>query len=422
MFKLLVIGSSYPHSAHSVRAANVVIFQMLIALASDGRGRVGYQLVSRGSDPKPTETEINGLKELEKKGVEVLPPIRLESVKIKRSSFLKIVKSLRSDFYPESIDGELVYSSILNFSADMILVPWSEWLTALCADFPIKKFAYYGNPDHKSRAYRIKFEQKYNIAPNSKLRSFITLKLLEKRHLEVMFKYNIIGNVAQNDAEYYRKKGHQNSFYLQNLWVDRFGSEWKKMRDMAENDNRPIKIVANIGQLGGTANRYGLELLTLFVSVLKKKMDPIKYELNIYGAGELVPTIKAMLQGPEIRFRGFVEDIDSEILASQVFLCLNNASLFKVGHTRYLHAWSLGSFIVAHKDVILSMPELNNNINCMLGQDLDDMANIIKTAVEDKNLRRNIGAAGYETFKRDFSPNMVALKIWDSIFASSRPV
>jgi hypothetical protein len=296
---------------------------MLKALASDGRGCVGYQLVRRGSDPKPTETEINGLKEIEKEGVEVLPPIQLPSVKIKRSNFLKIVNSLRSDFYPDSIHGELVYSSIVNFNADMILVPWSEWLTALCADFPTKKFAYYGNPDHKSRAHRLNFDEKYKIAPQSKIRSFITLKLLERRHLEIMSKYNTIGNVAKNDANYYKKMGHPNSFYLQNLWVDRFGTDWTKIRDRAETNDKPIKILANIGQLGGTANRYGLELLTTFVPILKKKMGNIKYELNIYGAGEIVPNIKSMLQGPEVKFRGFVEDIDSELLSSQIFLCLN---------------------------------------------------------------------------------------------------
>jgi hypothetical protein len=66
------------------------------------------------------------------------------------------------------------------------------------------------------------------------------------------------------------------------------------------------------------------------------------------------------------------------------------------------------------------MPELMNNINCMLGRDLDDIASIIKIAVADKELRRNIGAAGYDTFKRHFSADIVTSKIWDSILASSR--
>ena len=54
----------------------------------------------------------------------------------------------------------------------------------------------------------------------------------------------------------------------------------------------------------------------------------------------------------------------------------------------------------------------------MLGQDLEDIAMIIKTAVMDKDLRRRIGAAGYDSFKEYFSANIVASKMWDSILAS----
>ncbi|MBI4994118.1 glycosyltransferase family 4 protein [Candidatus Peregrinibacteria bacterium] len=139
------------------------------------------------------------------------------------------------------------------------------------------------------------------------------------------------------------------------------------------------------------------------------------YEVHLFGAGSLHPAVAPKLNVPEVRMRGFVDDIDAELLKSRVFLCVNNGSVYKVGHTRYLHAWSLGCCVVAHKDAALSMPEIVHDKNALLGQNPAEIANLIKTAIEDPGLRARIGEGGYNTFKEYFVASSVAPKILDKI-------
>jgi hypothetical protein len=422
MIKLLVVGSLFPHSAHSVRAANVVVFEMLRALASKGRGHVGYLIVRRKLDPPPTETELAGLHELSCLGVDVLEPIQLPQGEKARSAWLKLIDSQRTDFYPDSIHSNLVYQKIRQFSPHMLFVPWSEWLTALCAEFPIKKFAYYGNPDHKAGIWRMAFDRRHGISRASRLRLKLALSLLEREHIKVMSKYDLIGDVAENDAKYYINKGLKNVFYIQAMWIDRFGASWQEKRQCAFDKSRPIKIIANVGQLGATANRYGLEILGRDVAPrLKDCMGDLPYELHILGMGELIPSLKAILARPEIIIRGFVEDIDQEIFESKVFLCLNNAGPFKVGHTRYLHAWSLGACVIAHQDAALSMPEMKHNQNCLLGRDIKEITEMIYLAISDNELCWRLGWSGYETFSKYFLANNVSDRIWHEIEHSMFP-
>jgi hypothetical protein len=115
-----------------------------------------------------------------------------------------------------------------------------------------------------------------------------------------------------------------------------------------------------------------------------------------------------LLAQPEIRIRGFVDDIDREISAAALFLCLNNASIYKVGHTRYLHAFSLGAPVLAHADASLSMPEIRHGENALLGDSIAAIAALAAEAIGDAALRRRIGSAGYDTFNDVFTADKVA--------------
>src|SRR5207245_1850417 len=128
-------------------------------------------------------------------------------------------------------------------------------------------------------------------------------------------------------------------------------------------------------------NTYGLEYLSQeILPALRKTFDGKKFEVHILGRGEPHPVIARYLAAPEIRVRGFVQDIDSELLSADVFLCANNATEYKVGHTRYLHAWSLGCCVVAHQDCRLSMPEMENGKNALLGGSATEIADCIAQA------------------------------------------
>ena len=109
--------------------------------------------------------------------------------------------------------------------------------------------------------------------------------------------------------------------------------------------------------------------------------------------------------------RGFVDDIDTELMTAPVFLCVNNASGFKVGHTRYLHAWSLGGCVVGHSDAALSMPEMVSGENCLLGRTAAEIADMVAAVSCDVALRRRLGEAGYATFVEKFTAGPIVDQI-----------
>lgn len=414
--KLLVIGNVWPHAGHTVRAANVVIYELVRALAAQSHSEVGYLRVRRSTETMPVKEESTGAEELAAAGVTMLDELVLEAPPRSRPAWLKLLNPRRSDFYPDSVYEGLVKEAICAFAPDMVLIPWSEWITALCANLPIVKFAYYGNPDHKAATWRIAFDKKNGIPTFHPLRVAIYLHLLEREHLRVMKQYELLGNVAANDAAYYVSKGHQNAFYIQNIWIDRFGPEWETLRERAATAGRPAKIIVNVGQLGGTANRYGLEILGKELApLLRNVLAGITYELHVLGLGQLAIPLKSFFDSPEIKLRGFVEDIDEEMFGADLFVCLNNGSPFKVGHTRYLHAWSLGSCVVAHRDAALSMPEMRHRENCLLGADAHEIAALIHEAIEHAPLRKQIGIGGYATFRQHFIAERVGHQLWSHI-------
>jgi len=171
-----------------------------------------------------------------------------------------------------------------------------------------------------------------------------------------------------------------------------------------------------LGRLSGTANTHGIHYLTTRVApLLPRPLGDRPYERNLYGGTNLASFVEQTLTDPRIRLRGFVPDIDRELLSSHLFLCLNNATAYKVGHTRYLHAWSLGCCVVAHRDANLSMPEIRHEENALLGGSPEEIADLIAIAAKDSELRRRIGEGGYETFQSQFRTEKVARKIFSMI-------
>jgi glycosyltransferase involved in cell wall biosynthesis len=394
-----------------VRAANVVIFELIKSLAAQSGLRVGVLQVVRPGEPAETENERESRRCLEGVGVEVLPELVLPKSNQKVPSWQKFLFHRPEDFYPDISHAPEIAGRLREWGADALIVPWSEWLTAACSAIPITKFAYYGNPDHKTGAARINHDVRLDGPSWRAARVRLGLAKLEKAHVEIMRRYDLVGDVAANDAAYYAAKGHPNAFYIRNVWIDRFGPSWRARRDTVER-NTPTIIIANVGKLDGTANRLGLDYLGGEVlPALRRRMPSGTFELKLLGAGKLHPRIQDRLQGADVTFTGFVDDIDDEILRAAIFLCVNNGTSFNVGHTRYLHAWSLGSCVVAHAAVSLAMPEIRHQENALLGNNAEAIAIEIARAASDRTLRRRIGEGGWRTYESCFRACVVAQHI-----------
>lgn len=380
------------------------------ALSRVALNRVGL-LVAWNTEPPPINSDEQAASEaLAAAGVTILPEVRIRRPTL-RPRLSRWALPKLEDLHPEAMEAAVLQRAVAAFEPDVLLPVWTEWLTAALSFLAIDKFAYYGNPDLKSVSARTEFLRNRGAigwAEYWKVKRFV--ERLEPVHQAAMNRYRWLGNVAANDAAYYAGRGHPNAFYIQNTWFDRFGSAWRERREVLEHSGRN-RILANVGKLSGTANTLGLHYLAtrLLPELLRLKNDELT--LRICGAGTLQPDVQSALRHPAIQMAGFVDDIDLEIVSSAVFLCVNNATSYKVGHTRYLHAWSLGSCVVAHRDAALSMPEIVHDENALLGEDERHLAELLDQALKDRRLRRRIGEGGYETFRQYFLADVVAPRI-----------
>ena len=223
---------------------------------------------------------------------------------------------------------------------------------------------------------------------------------------------NIIGNIAKNDALYYKNNGHKNSFYIQNTWFNKYSDKFIKKKIANFKLNHPIKIAANLGKLNATANTFGLiYLFEKIVPELRKIFKDKKFELHLFGSEKPEDFIPHKYKYSEVIYRGFVDKIDEALMECPIFLCCNNATLYNVGHTRYLHAWTLGRCVIAHRNVRLAMPEIKHNKNALLGKNSKEIAQLIYKVSMEKTLLKKISIGGFNEFKREFNSDIVVDKI-----------
>ncbi len=408
--KILIATGLWPNSQHTVRGGNIIIFEMIRLLAEQPGVSVVVQKVSKPREPQATEDEVASRKILASlKGVTVLDEYRQQENEIapRRADRWRLLFPKVEDYYPDWPARERWQHHLLALKPDVVLIPLSEWITAMTSGVPMKTYAYYGNPDPKSRRRRDDFslEQK-RIGMFEHRKRRWDMAHLERFHLQIMRGISHCGNVSLNDAQYYTGHGHPNAFYVPHLWTDHppatraFEREPKPIA--------PVRVIANIGKLDATANRDGL-------LVLADQLLPLfrggEMQWEILGANKLDAHVRNRLSRTDVAFRGWVLDIDEEMASAQIFLCLNNASPYKVGHTRYLHAMSLGCCIVAHQDVRLSMPELVHRENCLLGATIPDVANLVREAAGNAALRSALGRGAVKTFHEKFTGQAVVPQI-----------
>ncbi|MDB5405535.1 MAG: hypothetical protein JWL84_447 [Rhodospirillales bacterium] len=410
--QLLVVTDLWPHPAHSTRSANVIMFELLRALALLPGISLSCLRIFRGQETVPDAAEHQGIALLREAGVTIRPPLVLPSPQGRRPVFTRLLDPAEIDQLPEIVHRPLLEQAVAASGADALFIPLSEFLTALAAPLAIPKFAYYGNPPPKNRIAAKDFAQRHGGTTWMMRRQQIYDRRLESIHLGQMALYDWLADISANDTAYYVEHGHANAFYIRHVWIDRGGAT---LAVPSPTHGKAI-IIGNVGRLSATANSHGLEILGRdFVPELRRLLPPDSFEIQLMGAGVPHPGLRAMLEQPEIKIRGYVDDIDREIADATLFLCLNNASTYKVGHTRYLHAFSLAAPVLAHADVSLSMPEIKHGENALLGSSIAEIAALAAEAIGDAALRRRIGLAGYNTFKDLFTAEKVAPTIGEHL-------
>ena len=418
--KVLVISGCNPHSIRAFEAANTVLYHVLDELARMPETDVSFLRVGQTSIEWP-DSAIQQKHSLSELGVKFAPDLVIEPRSERPNIFARFVKISLADpehLCPGAEHSTLLKDHISHLDIDIVLTVWSEFATAMASALQLPHYAYYGNPDPKVaeanwyRRWKLSEANSFVNLLRSWKELFI-IKRFESAHKKVMRSLSGMGNVADNDVGYYDRVGEYKPTYVPNMWaVDKELSsilEQKRLLTRAA----PIKIAGNIGQLITTGNSLGLLALGRdILPELERCFGEIEFEVHLYGAGMPHPDVLKYLQSPRLKFRGFVDDINAEIMSTHVFLVANNWDpRFQVGNTRFLHACSLASCCVSFCGSARAMPELIHNQNVLLGATPEEVASLIYKAAMDSDLRERLGSAGYNTVKSEFDPKSVVSQI-----------
>jgi hypothetical protein len=362
---------------------------------------VSFVCASRASDKNDPAAEERGWSALRALGVHVLPPQPLPSYAAP-CRLRSLIRPRPEDYWPEIELRPWANDLVRKIGADAVVVPWSERVTPVFSKAPCLRVAYYGDPDPKNLRFLTMppFQPSRGMLADA-LRAF-RISQFERFHLDMMKDYHLLGDVAANDAAYYSANGIADAFYVRIPYSDRCPANWVEIRNALEAD-APSRIVANIGSQRSSGNVLALHYLADEILDRLDRRLGSEYEIHLYGGGTLPSDLARKLDRPLVRNVGFVGDIDRALLATPIFLCLNNATQYKVNQSRYMHIWSLGGCIVAHSDAALSLPEMIDGENALLGGDPDAIVERVARALVDRDLRRRIGAAGRAMFLASFT-------------------
>lgn len=423
--KILLLLSAIPYDKGE--AIEVVSYEVARLMEAAGHEVFVQVLIREGWSEASAGREGYAKEHLARQaGLRLLPTIYLGNLLPKRSrlgtafdhllgilcSLPGLRQTVTSYLFPAVVAKAVVAERVRSTRPDVIVSIWSWEALAASYDIPgVPKFVYYGNPNHKPPEAQFRYPALFGIDTDG-LRGrlkFGLLKLLNRareiQHLHMMMACETTANNALIDARYYADMGHPRSIYLQNMWPDAdreptFGGQ--------PSTDGMWHVCGSVGNLAATGNTFGLHYLgARLMPGLRTRLGDSPLVIDIFGGGGARPEVKAVLADPALRLRGWVDDINSEIVGSAVFLVLTNAYGFNVGNTRILLAWSLGACVIAHTSSAFSMPEMVHGENALLGETPDEIADLLVKALRDSALRERIGRGGYETFREYYRSETV---------------
>ncbi len=421
--RIFFLSSNIPQRPHDTRAPSVLVHEAIGQFVEAGH-EVVLQLILPEEERALTDDESANLRRLEAAGGTTLVP-PLWATDIVRCGGTE--RGGRWDFrrascYPYLALAPTIAERVRTTGATFVFSMYSApALAAASAVTGVPNGIFYGNFDYAPQAVQLEDRALFGLTRLSlaeRLRRRWRLRAQQRYFFELMRGYDLVWNSSARDAALLQSHGVPQARYMQNMWPLPPAVDYAAERRTRE-QLTPFKICASIGGLQGTANTYGLDFLGRTLAPLLTARLSFPFELHVFGARQPTKTVAQVLAHPHIRVRGFVEDIDREILESPVFLICNNAGRYKAQHTRFLHAWSLSACIIAHSDNRLTMPELEHEQNVLLASDAAEFAAQIERAAGDRTLRERLAQGGRETFLRQFSPPVVMKKLLSEMAAAS---
>ena len=423
---LLYVTSNIPHSkGEAVETVNLEILKAL-----EDKIENVYLLIILAENATFAEKEniyLNDLKKLKIKNIKILPI--LESKRKIDNIFLLSIRYLfptKKTVYPSSLFKKKIQKIVDENNIDTIFQSWDYPGVAAVNEIKVlKKILYYGQPDHKPSVVRLADGKIFDIQYKGFLgliKKFLLKRasnFKEKCHLDMIKNFDEIHTICYGAYQDYLKNGIKKIQYTQNIWPisDKISFEPKV--------NNKCKIVGSVGSNNATGNGINFYYIGKYLrNKLDKKLKK-NYEINFYGKFTTSRYLSNLLNSERLIFRGWVKDLDKEVISSDIFLICHNSiyenrfiksknGQWQMGgcHTRFLYAWSVGCPIVTHSMNKKFMPELEHNYNVLMGDNEEEIANHISNLYKDIKLRKKLILNGNLTLMKYFTPEVVVKKLF----------
>ena len=405
--RVFMLTSDVPSPTGS--AVHRVLAEAVAGLSNEGFDLV-VQPVLRGDPDHRTHADLAALSA---QGVETLEPLTVSEPIVRRVA--RLVAPHADDFYPATALRREVHDRMRASSAEVAFVQWSPDGLAIAAHGPLPSFVYYGAPDYLALRARLECPEVFDI-PASSLTDRI--RLAERRRVATSWEHmhfalirgcTIVANLCRPHAELWRAAGHPNVRYVPNTYPD------PGLRDVP----RTRRLIGSFGDAGSTGNAFGLHYLgTQLVPALRDRFGEGGFAVDVFGGGTAPRAVEAVLTAPELTRRGWIDDIDGELASAGAFLLLNNAGAYQGAYTRVLHAWSLGTPLVAHAHLAAMMPEVRHGENALLGSTPAELAAAVDEILTDPVRAAELGAAGRAEYERTFRPSLIVSRVADGLRAA----
>jgi len=412
---VLFLSSAHPNLGHS-QSLETVLGALMQAVANLGH-KVSWVVDNPVNSLNASTKQL-----LDESGIHFLGDFSGDmEPEDNRHRFLRRLTTVRRAILPKENDDfprfqhpASVASQIESIGADVAILHWDTWFEYLLPYLKrLPVVGYWAKPRYD--ASMIRMQKGLPGLPPDPLRRWMAREFLEhqrERHFKRAGLLKALSNICAVDVAMYNKAGISCN-YIPNTWPDAFGSNWRDRRKAAENAT-DFGILGSIGAVHATGNQIGIAFWRDDVlPYLEENIHDEAWTVNMcgYGFDKLPDEIALLLDHPRINRKGFVPDMDHEMLANELFLMCNNAGPYTGGYTRVVYAMSAGACLVGHKCLTDSMPEVKTGENALLGSSGREIAELIVQAYRNPELRSRIGTAARETYERYFHPGIVAKKL-----------
>lgn len=326
--------------------------------------------------------------------------------------------------YPAVRARRVVDQVIRSVRPEVVLTIWSpEAVAATHGLKDVVRVAYHGDIDYAPLEQRMHDralfgdpqggERSKTISKSflDRIRQRFRLAEYKRAHMAMMQQLDMIANVAASNAKVYTEHGHTKSIYIRNVWSDHDRSSIRHP-DKGRGGDKTIKIIGHVGYLNRTGSIYGMRfLLRELLPHLGEAMKGRKYEVHVIGGGELPGSLRSDAEHSCIRMRGYVDDLDEELLSSDMFLLLNNAGPYWAAYTRHVLAWQMGLCLIVHGNSKHAIPEISHMDNALVGFTPRQIAELVNLAATDANVNARVRLGGRATYDKFFTPQRVGSQL-----------